>query len=98
VQTWTWKRRLLAGWTVFVACWVFAWAWYYDLPSCGELHPGETADIGLHCDGPIGKVDGYEIVPLLIIAAVIVGVPIAIFFAGVAIRFLLSQDRESDPR
>jgi hypothetical protein len=86
-----WKRRLLVAWFVFTACWVLGWGWYYDLPSCGELHPGETGDIGWHCDSPIDTAYGYEVVPLLIMAAVIVGVPCAVFVAGAAIRFLLSN-------
>jgi hypothetical protein len=94
VQTWSWKRRLLAGWIVFTVCWVFGWGWYYNLPSCGVLHAGETADIGWHCDGPLGSIEGYEIVPLFIMAMIIVGVPIAVFCAGVAIRFLLSPARD----
>jgi hypothetical protein len=98
MQTWIWKRRLLIVWSVFAACWAFGWGWYYDLPSCGDLHPGETADIGWHCDGPLGAIEGYEIVPLLIMAAIIVGVPIAVFCAGMAIRFLLSPDPDRDAR
>ena len=38
----------------------------------------------------------YELVPLAIVAAVIIGVPIAVLLTGVAIRLLAVQDRRSN--
>ena len=87
-----WKRPLFVAWVVFSICWVLGWGWYY-LPSCGEVHAGETAEIGWHCHGREGE--DNEVVPALTMAAVIVGVPIALFFTALALRFLL-HDRRSN--
>jgi hypothetical protein len=64
----SWKRWLLVTWTAFSACWVLGWGWYYDLPSCAELHPGEIEGSGWHCHGPLSSEGGYETVPLLIVS------------------------------
>ena len=87
---------MIVAWAVLSACWVLGWAWYYHLPSCGEVHAGEGTDIGWHCHERLGLGGDSEVIPALVMAAVIVGVPIATFFTALAIRFLLSQDRRSD--
>jgi hypothetical protein len=89
---------MIKVWFAFSACWVGFWSWYYHVPSCGSPHLGEAANLGWHCDGPVAEAGGYEIVPLVVIVAVIVGVPIAVLLTGVAIRLLAFQDRRSDTK
>lgn len=85
-------HKMIKVWIVLSACWVGFWSWYYHLPSCGS-HPGEDATIGWHCDGPVAEGGSYEIVPLVVMVAVIIGVPIAVLLMGVAIRLLAFQDQ-----
>jgi hypothetical protein len=89
---------MIKAWLAFSACWIRFWSWYYRILSCGSLHPGEDADIGWHCDGPVAETGGYEIVPLVVMVAVIIGVPLAVFLTGVAIRLLVFQDRRSNTK
>ena len=84
---------MIKVWFAFSACWVGFWSWYYHVPSCGSPHPGEAANLGWHCDGPVAEAGGYEIVPLVVIVAVIIGIPIAVLLMGVAIRLLAFQDQ-----
>ena len=87
---------MIKAWFVLSACWVGFWSWYYDVPSCDSFHLGETATTGWHCNGPLAEAGQYELVPLAIVAAVIIGVPIAVLLTGVAIRLLAVQDRRSN--
>ena len=49
-------------------------------------------------DGPVAEAGEYEIVPLVVIVAVIIGVPIAALLMGVAIRLLAFQDQRSNTK
>jgi len=91
-----WRLEMIKAWFAFSVCWVGFWSWYYHVPSCGSLHLGEAANIGWHCDGPVAEAGEYEIVPLVVMVAVIIGVPIAVLLMGVAIRLLAFQDQRSD--
>jgi hypothetical protein len=94
-----WRLEMIKAWFAFSACWVGFWSWYYDVPSCGSLHHlGEATNIGWHCDGPVAEAGEYEIVPLVVIVAVIIGVPIAVLLMGVAIRLLAFQDQRSNTK
>jgi hypothetical protein len=64
------------------------WSWYYHLDSCRSLHAGEDTAIGWHCDGPVGATGGHEMVPLLVMVAVIIGLPLAVLVAGLALRLI----------
>ena len=87
---------MIKVWLACSACWIGFWSWYYRIPFCGSLHPGEDAQIGWHCDGPATEASGYEIVPLVVLVAVIIGVPIAVLLTGVAIRLLAFKDEGSN--
>ncbi len=91
----TWRRRLLVAWLVLSAGWVVVLSWYYDLLSCGEVHPGEATSIGWHCDSRLGVEGDYQLVPALIIVAVIVGVPVAVFMIGWAVQVLFRKGEEA---
>jgi hypothetical protein len=91
-----WRFEMIKAWFVLSACWVGFWSWYYDVPSCDSFHLGETATTGWLCNGPLAEAGEYELVPLAIVAAVIIGVPIAVLLTGVAIRLLAVQDRRSN--
>ena len=93
-----WLLEMIKAWFAFSACWVGFWSWYYDIPSCGSLHLEEAASIGWHCDGPVAEAGGYEMVPLLVVAAVIIGIPIAVLLMGVAIRLLAFEDERSNKK
>ena len=54
--------------------------------------------MGWHCDGPVAEAGEYEIVPLVVMVAVIIGVPIAVLLTGVAIRLLAFQDQRSNKK
>jgi hypothetical protein len=54
--------------------------------------------MGWHCDGPVAEAGGYEIVPLVVVVAVIIGIPIAVLLMGVAIRLLAFQDQRPNTR
>ena len=84
-----WRQILIATWVVFSACWIGAWSWYYNLPSCGPLHEGEATSVGWHCDGPILAEGDYNILPLAVMMAVVVGVPIALGWGLIAIRLIV---------
>ena len=51
--------------------------------------------MGWHCDGPVAEAGGYEMVPLVVVVAVIIGIPIAVLLLGIAIRLLVFQDQRS---
>jgi hypothetical protein len=84
---------MIKAWFALSVCWVGFWSWYYDVPSCGSLHLGEAANMGWHCDGPVAQAGGYEILPLVVVVAVIIGIPIAVLLMGTAIRLLAFQDQ-----
>jgi hypothetical protein len=86
-------HEMIKAWFACSACWVGFWSWYYHVLSCGSLHLGEAADMGWHCDGPVAEAGGYEMVPLVVVVAVIIGIPIAVLLTGVALRLLASQDQ-----
>ena len=52
--------------------------------------------MGWQCNGPVAEAGEYELVPLVVVAAVIIGVPLAVLLTGVAIRLLAFQDRRSN--
>ena len=81
-----WRLEMIKAWFALSACWVGVWSWYYDIPSCGS---------GWHCDGPVAEAGEYEIVPLVVMVAMMIGVPIAVLLTGVAIRLLAFQDQRS---
>ena len=91
-------RALIGLWMAASLCWMGAWSWYYRILSCGPRHEGEAGGLGWHCDGP-PTVDGqYYLVPLPVMAAVIVGIPVATLLAGIALRGIaqaLRRDEES---
>jgi hypothetical protein len=89
---------MLKVWIALSACWVGFWSWYYRLPSCGSLHLGEDVNIGWHCDGPATESGGYEKVSLVVMVAVIIGVPLAVLLTGVAIRLLAFQNQRSNTK
>jgi hypothetical protein len=91
-----WRFEMIKAWFVLSACWVGFWSWYYDVPSCGSLPLGEAANMGWQCNGPVAEAGEYELVPLVVVAAVIIGVPLAVLLTGVAIRLLAFQDRRSN--
>jgi hypothetical protein len=91
-----WRFEMIKAWFVLSACWIGFWSWYYDVLSCGPLHLEEAANMGWHCDGRVAEAGEYELVPLVVVAAVIIGVPIAVLLTGVAIRLLAVQDRRSN--
>jgi hypothetical protein len=84
---------MIKAWFALSASWVAFWSWYFHVFSCARLHLGEAADRGWHCDGPVAEAGDYEMVPLVVAAAVIVGIPIAVLLLGTAIRLLVLQDR-----
>ena len=92
------RFEMIKAWFVLSACWVGFWSWYYDVASCGSLHLGEAAEMGWHCDGPVAEAGDYELVPLVVVAAVIIGVPLAVLLTGVAIRLLALQDRRPNTK
>ena len=87
---------MINAWFVLSACWVGFWSWYYDVPSCGSFHPEGAASTGWVCNGPVAGAGEYERLPLAVVAAVIIGVPIAVLLTGVAIRLLAFPDRRSN--
>ena len=84
---------MIKAWFALSAGWVAFWSWYFHVLSCGPLHLGEAAEMGWHCDGPVAEAGGYEMVPLVVAAAVIIGIPIAVLLLGIAIRLLVLQDQ-----
>jgi hypothetical protein len=84
---------ILKAWAALSVSWAVGWSWYYHLDSCRTLHAGEDTAIGWHCDGPVGSGGGYEMVPLLVMVAVIVGIPLAVLLAGIALRLLTGRAR-----
>ena len=88
-------HKMIKAWFAFSAGWVVFWCWYFHVLSCGTLHLGEPADMGWHCDGPVAEAGGYEMVPLVVLVAVIIGIPIAVLLLGIAIRLLVFQDQRS---
>lgn len=81
---------LLKIWAALALCWAVGWSWYYHLDSCRALHDGENTTIGWHCDGPVGASGEHTLVPLVVMVAAIVGLPIAVLVAGIALRLLMS--------
>jgi hypothetical protein len=49
--------------------------------------------MGWQCTGPVAEAGEYELVPLVVVVAVIIGIPVAVLLTGVAIRLLAFQDR-----
>lgn len=80
--------HLLKVWAALSLGWAVGWSWYYHLDSCRALHDGENTTIGWHCDGPVGATGQHEIVPLIVMVAVIAGLPLAVLVAGLALRLL----------
>ena len=81
---------LLKIWAALSFCWAVGWSWYYHLDSCRALHDCENTTIGWHCDGPVCASGEHTIVPLIVMVAVIVGLPLAVLVAGIALRLLAS--------
>jgi hypothetical protein len=52
--------------------------------------------MGWLCNGPVAEAGEYELVPLVVVVAVIIGVPLAVLLTGVAIRLLAFQERCSN--
>jgi hypothetical protein len=94
----SWRFEIIKAWSVISTCWVGFWSWYYDVPSCGSLPLGETANTGWLCNGPAAQAGEHELVPLVVVAAVIIGIPVAVLLTGIAIRLLALQDRRSNPK
>jgi hypothetical protein len=86
-------RLLFRIWIAVSLCWIVAWSWYYHVFSCGPVHDGEVADLGWHCDGPPAADGQYLVVPLPVMVAVIVGIPIAVLFAGVSLHWIALASR-----
>jgi hypothetical protein len=92
------RRALIGAWAVLSLCWVGFWSWHYHVISCGPTHAGESFSIGWHCDGPVLAGGDYEIVPIVVILASIIGIPLAILFAGIALRLIaIHLDRPQTP-
>jgi hypothetical protein len=89
------RRWLLWAWIVVSLGWAGFWSWYYRILSCGPLHEGESTGIGWHCDGPPAAGGGYEVIPVPVVVAVVVGLPIAVLIAGIAIRWLFIGSRRN---
>ena len=88
---------MIKAWFVLSACWVGFWSWYYDVPSCGSSPSGRGRNHGMALQWARSRKQAqYELVPLVIVAAVIIGVPVAVLLTGVAIRLLAVQDRRSN--
>jgi hypothetical protein len=88
---------MIKAWSVLSACWVGFWSWYYDVPACVSLPPGEAANTGWLCNAPVAQGGEYELVPLVVVVAVIIGIPVAVLLTGIAIRLLAFPDRRSNP-
>jgi hypothetical protein len=69
-----WRLGMIKAWFAFSACWVGFWSWYYDIASCGPLHLGEDTNMGWHCHGSVAEAGDSEIVPLVVMVAMIIGV------------------------
>ncbi len=41
VRTELMRRIVFRVWTAVSVCWIGAWSWYYQLPSCAPMHEGE---------------------------------------------------------
>ena len=69
---------------------------YVDrLPPCNHACPaGENIQSWLYH----AEAGDYELVPLVVVAAVIIGVPLAVLLTGVAIRLLGVHDRRSNTK
>jgi hypothetical protein len=86
-----WQKVLIAAWVIFSAGWIGAWSWYYNLPSCGPVHEGEASSFGWHCDGPVLSGGDYNILPLAVMVAVIIGIPVALGFGLIAFRLIVLE-------
>ena len=53
------------------------------------MHEGEAANLGWHCDSPAAFGGQYAIFSLPVMLAVIVGVPLAVLVAGIALHWLV---------
>jgi hypothetical protein len=93
-----WRLDMIKAWFAFSACWIGFWSWYYDIASCAPLHLGEDMSTGWHCHGPVAEAGDSEIVPLVVMVAVIIGVPIAVLLTGVAIRLLAIPDQRANKK
>jgi len=91
------RRALIGAGAVLSLCWVGFWSWHYDVVSCGQMHAGESFSIGWHCDGPVLAGGDYEIIPIAVILAPIIGIPLAILFAGIALRLIAIEFQRSRP-
>lgn len=91
-------RIIFRVWIALSVCWIGAWSWYYHIPSCAQLHEGEVTNLGWHCDS-VSTVGGqYQLFPLPVMLAVIVGVPLAILAAGVSLYWIGLALRREGPK
>jgi hypothetical protein len=94
VRTELMRRLLFRVWIAASVCWIGAWSWYYHILSCAPLHEGEAANLGWHCDSPAALDGQYAIFSLPVMLAVIVGIPLAVLVAGIALHWLALTFRD----
>jgi len=78
-------------------CWAGFWSWYYRVLSCGRLHGDEPISLGWHCDGPILADGEYYVVPLPVMVAVMIGIPLAVLVVGFALRWIALAFQRREP-
>jgi hypothetical protein len=52
--------------------------------------------MGWHCHGSVAEAGDSEIVPLVVMVAMIIGVPIAVLLTGIAVRLLAIPDQRAN--
>jgi hypothetical protein len=54
-------------------------------------YEGEASSFGWHCDGPVLSGGDYNILPLAVMVAVIIGIPVALGFGLIAFRLIVLE-------